>query len=167
MQNFCLTSDVVLFYFKVITPCPKKRFTISSSGALFILPTLTETHNLLHWINILKFGLKVLRIEALTGRQKMPVCSVTFLISCSTIKPKELEYCYYNTETVALSVHCLHLSLCSRVPQSHFCQHLFVGSVNCICRMTQTQTSFLKSLPWLTSMSSWLTELTVMKNTLC
>lgn len=29
----------------------------------------------------------------------MPVCSVTFLISCSTIKPKELEYCYYNTET--------------------------------------------------------------------
>lgn len=47
----------------------------------------------------MKFGLKVLRIEVLTGRPKMPVCSVTFLISCSTIKPKELEYCYYNMET--------------------------------------------------------------------
>lgn len=29
----------------------------------------------------------------------MPVFSVTLLISCRTIKAKELEYCYYNMET--------------------------------------------------------------------
>lgn len=51
MKNFFLTSDVVLFYFKVITPCPKKSFTISSLGALFLLITLTETPNLLHHLN--------------------------------------------------------------------------------------------------------------------
>lgn len=48
VKNFFFTSNVNLFQFKVITPCPKTNFSISRLVALFLLANFTETSNLVY-----------------------------------------------------------------------------------------------------------------------
>lgn len=47
-KHFFFTSNVNLFQFKVIIPCPKTKFTISCLVALFLLINFTETSNLVY-----------------------------------------------------------------------------------------------------------------------